>query len=186
MHRSKRNTGLTLTELMIAVGMIGLLAALAIPSFVTYQARARRSEAYVNLGAIARSEKGYFAEEGIYFEAPTHPVTVGAQLGAGTHPWTAAAEADFGPLGWEPEGKVRYSYDVNTGATNCAACNDVCFTATAYGDVDEDDNLAALSVVQPTTDAMGSEVRCPPHLFFAGAPAGPDNEIIQHPLSDQF
>jgi prepilin-type N-terminal cleavage/methylation domain-containing protein len=185
MHRSKRTAGMTLTELMIAVGMIGLLASLAIPSFITYQARARRSEAYVNLGAISRSEKGYFAEQGIYFEAPTQPITVGADLGAESHEWTPAAAADFGPLGWEPEGKVRYSYDVNTGSTNCA-CNDTCFTATAYGDVDEDDNLAAFSIVQPVDVPGGGEVRCPPHLFFAGAPAGPANEIIQHPLSDQY
>ena len=36
--------------------------------------------------------------------------------------------------GWQPEGQVYYSYDVNTGATECSCTT--CFTATAMGDVD--------------------------------------------------
>src|SRR5262245_43234004 len=113
MQRSKG--GFTLTELMIAVGLIGALAALAIPNFVRYQNRARRSEAFTNVGSIATAEKSYFAEQGVYFEAPTQPVTTEAELNASQHAWTAAAASDFAGLGWKPEGPVRYSYDVNTG-----------------------------------------------------------------------
>lgn len=187
MYRSKG--GFTLTELMIAVGLIGALAALAIPNFVRYQNRARRSEAYTNVGGIATAEKGYFAEQGVYFEAPTHPVTTEAELNAAQHVWTAAAASDFAGLGWEPEGQVRYSYDVNTGATACFGgdCEGSCFTATAYGDLDTDDSASAVVYVQDGTNASGGSVVCPPHLFTLGVPVtAAKNEPVLHPGADDF
>jgi type IV pilus assembly protein PilA len=48
-HYSK---GFTLIELMIVVAIIGILAAIAIPNFVRFQARARQSEANTNLKSL--------------------------------------------------------------------------------------------------------------------------------------
>jgi prepilin-type N-terminal cleavage/methylation domain-containing protein len=44
--------GFTLIELMIVVAIIGILAAIAIPNFVRFQARARQSEANTNLKSL--------------------------------------------------------------------------------------------------------------------------------------
>lgn len=191
--KRRRKNGFTLIELVIAVGMIGLLAAIAIPNFMRYQARARRGEAYANLGGIARSERGYFAEKGIYYEALTQPNPGGggANLGAMTHGWDAAAEAEFAALGWEPEGRVRYAYDINTGATGCD-CDDTCFTATAYGDVDNDDLLSAVMYVSPGRDDSGGLVECPAHLFGFGTPLKRNstqkiyNEVAVNWASDEY
>ena len=60
----RRSRGFTLTELMITVALIGTLAAIAIPEFFRYQARARRSEGFTHLAGIARSYKAYHAEQG--------------------------------------------------------------------------------------------------------------------------
>jgi type IV pilus assembly protein PilA len=56
--------GFTLIELMIVVAIIGILAAIAIPNFLSYQAKARQSEAKTNLGGVYVSETAFFGEQG--------------------------------------------------------------------------------------------------------------------------
>ena len=60
--------GFSLTELMIVVAIIGILATIAIPKFMTYQAKAKQTEAKNNLVAIHTSEIAYFAENNGYID----------------------------------------------------------------------------------------------------------------------
>ncbi len=170
--RSQAEAGFTLVELMIVVGIIGLLVAIAVPNFISYQARSRRSEAYVNLAAIARIQSAYHAERGEYFEAGSWPDFVslyGGDLSTRKMEWDAASEAAFADLGWRPEGQVFYVYDTNTGATACT-CS-MCFTATAAGDVDDDDLNSAVMYVHPETSPGGAVIgECPSGLFGFGTP----------------
>ena len=63
MWRLDRNPkGFTLIELMIVVAIIGILAAIAIPNFLKYQAKARQSEARINLGGIFVAETSFYGE----------------------------------------------------------------------------------------------------------------------------
>ena len=81
----KKAKGFTLIELMIVVAIIGILAAIAIPNFLRYQAKTKQSEAKTNLSSIFTTQISYFGEEDTF--APT-----------------------LGVLGWEPEGETRYAY----------------------------------------------------------------------------
>jgi type IV pilus assembly protein PilA len=157
MNRPREKAGFTLVELMIVVALIGVLAAIAIPNFLTYQARSRRSEAYVNLASIARSQKGFFAERDRFHDSesswPDPALSPAGVLSAEKMKWDAESEEHFAELGWHPEGEVFYSYEANTpldtGAPkNCQGC-ELCFTATAYGDVDGDGAPSALMYVEP-------------------------------------
>ena len=82
-HAIYNRRGFSLTELMIVVAIIGILAVIAIPNFLKYQARAKQSEAKNNLVAIYTSEMAYFAEKNTYvdnFNAIGFAVTGSSQL----------------------------------------------------------------------------------------------------------
>jgi prepilin-type N-terminal cleavage/methylation domain-containing protein len=64
--RMKGQKGFTLIELMIVVAIIGILAAVAIPNFLRYQAKSKQSEARVLLSGIYTSQIAYFAENNEY------------------------------------------------------------------------------------------------------------------------
>ncbi len=58
--------GFALIELMIVVAIIGILAAIAIPNFLKYQAKSRQSEARTSLGGIFIAETAYYGEQARY------------------------------------------------------------------------------------------------------------------------
>ena len=62
----RNQKGFTLIELMIVVAIIGILAAMAIPNFLKYQAKSRQAEAKINLGGIFVAETSYFGEQARY------------------------------------------------------------------------------------------------------------------------
>lgn len=75
--------GFSLIELMIVVAIIGILAAIAVPSFQRFQAKARQSEAKTLLSGLYTAEKTYKMEWGIYF-------------------------GDFRNIGFDPNGNLRF------------------------------------------------------------------------------
>ena len=60
--KRKSNKGFTLIELMIVIAIIGILAAIAIPQFSKYRARAYNSASLSDLRNLKTDLEGYFAE----------------------------------------------------------------------------------------------------------------------------
>jgi type IV pilus assembly protein PilE len=58
---SRRSSGFTLIELMIVVAIVGVLAAIAMPSYSQYIARARRADARAQLLQVAQFMQRFYA-----------------------------------------------------------------------------------------------------------------------------
>jgi len=54
--------GFTLIELMIAVAIVGILAAIAVPSFIKYVKKSRSTEARMHLEKLYNGARSYFYE----------------------------------------------------------------------------------------------------------------------------
>lgn len=143
-----RRHGFTLIEMMIVVAIVGILASVAVPSFLRFQLRTKATEGKTNLAAIRSAEEAYYSEFGTYL---TLAAPVPAALpGASQAPWPAVS--GFDPLGWVPEGSVYFQYLVtadNGGAGGAL----IRFTAEAGSDLDGDGAQAFFAVVKPVAVA---------------------------------
>lgn len=136
----------SLIELMIVVAIIGIIAMLSVPSFTRFLAKAKRAEAYVNLGSIYAAQKAYWAEHGRYSnvlngeegigwkpegyrpgEAPTHNYTYG-------FPGAQGKNFFEGKLGANGADLSSARADTNE------------FVAVAVGDIDGDGKFDILTV----------------------------------------
>ena len=76
--KKKSNAGFTLIELLVVIIIVGILSAIALPTFLDQAGKARESEAKTNLGALNRGQQAYRLENG-EFASSISDLDVGIQ-----------------------------------------------------------------------------------------------------------
>lgn len=109
--KKRGRKGFTLIELMIVIAIIGILAAIAIPQFVTYRQKSYNTEAKAELKSFYTACQAYFADNApsdcsvslvSSFFIPQAPgVQILVQAGSGT--------AMIGTTAFHQAGTVTYS-----------------------------------------------------------------------------
>ena len=146
LSRLRNRKGFTLIELMIVVAIIGILAAIAIPNFLRFQAKSKQSEAKTNLKAVFTAETSYFGENNTY--------------------------GSFNDVNWVPiGGKQMYQYEIGTQTiaaippltgtapvySRAPGWTATGFTAGAGGNIDADDTKDTWTITPGNDLTVGTD-----------------------------
>ena len=123
--------GFTLTELLIVLAIITILAMVSVPAYVGQQRSAARSEAFSNLQNLRLLEEQFFAENGRYTinlgacgaDNPGNVATI--QTGGG--------DATNALSGFIPGNGLNYSYCIEQNIALAGGAQNPCFRASAFG-----------------------------------------------------
>ena len=85
----------TLIELLVVIIIIGILAAIALPSFLGQTQKARFTEAKLYVGTMSRNQQAYYLEKGVF-------------------------ATDLSSLGMGGANSAAYSYDIRKGSATGA------------------------------------------------------------------
>ncbi|HEX4354920.1 MAG TPA: prepilin-type N-terminal cleavage/methylation domain-containing protein, partial [Polyangiales bacterium] len=126
--RRSRRQGFSLMELMTVVAIVGILSAIAIPTFSDYVYKARTAEATEFLGVIRLREESYRAEFGAYCPTlasaatPNDPTSLNTLSNLVPDPSTTkrnpkpfVSTTPWLQLGARPTSDVRFGYGVAAG-----------------------------------------------------------------------
>jgi prepilin-type N-terminal cleavage/methylation domain-containing protein len=162
MTQRRKNSGFTLIELMIVIGILGLLATVAITSYNAYVRRSRKAEAAALLADIRLKQEAY---RGTFHQYHTGiPAACGndwvPRSKPGPKPATAGltgnCEKAWRQLGISFPSTLYFVYDTQGGPPGAAvtgryaaanAANDFWYGAAAIEDLNDDSKCGGLVVV---------------------------------------
>ena len=159
LNRMKQR-GFTLIELMIVVAIIGILAAVAIPAFMDYMKKSKKTEAALQLNKIMKNDKVYYITNAA-FVAGTAGVLPGADGGACPAKFPVvnwAGDAVWSALDFQIDEPNLFTYHYTSAAIATA-------TATAVGDLDCDGTKITytMAMTAPSGNASGILTEPPPN-----------------------
>jgi len=154
--RGRDKQGFSLIELMIVVAILGVLAALGIPTFTTYVARSKSSEAMTNLNQLFKSAASYYSSD-LNGKGMGASVTGSCTVeDGGPEPATPSSRKQqfvgsghrsLEALRFKIADFVYFSYGVRGAGETCDhGANENLYTFYANGDLDDDGELSTFEM----------------------------------------
>ena len=111
----RKHNGFTLIEIMVAVAVLAIIAAIAIPAYEGYITTARESEGSQDMAALRIAQEEFYMENNTYFQ------------GASASALRIASGNLWEPASWDPaladaanDAALNFSYVVVPGPTGIA------------------------------------------------------------------
>ncbi len=180
LNKKGSEKGFTLIELLVVIIIIGILAAIALPSFLNQANKARQSEARTYVGSINRAQQAYFLEKQQFA-----PNLGNAAIGIPIDTENYGYGINRGPLGKGATGQNAFAFGLPKGTISVtpgaiATTTPDAFTGAAGSPLKAYVGQAALSTPAGSIEAFalaalceqnlaGVNVTSPLTLFTAGA-----------------
>ncbi|MFM7449614.1 MAG: type IV pilin-like G/H family protein [Leptolyngbyaceae cyanobacterium] len=138
MVRKKENQGFTLIELLVVIIIIGILAAIALPSFLNQANKAKQAEAKTNVGSLNRAQQAYYLEKNEFAE-----------------------QSNFGNLGLGIKtNTVNYNYSIDGGGKNVTGVSNLAKTVNAKAPLKDYVGAVNVGTVTTTSEATTLGILC--------------------------
>lgn len=128
LNQKNQDKGFTLIELLVVIIIIGILSAIALPSFLSQIAKAKQSEAKNYVGVVNRAQQVHYIDHGKFASSGT-VLSIGLPTRTANYDYEItsndATSATFTATALQPESLKSYAggvVAVSPGVTLTAAC----------------------------------------------------------------